>query len=133
MTRCISTSKARHWLPVLAVICLTLIGCSPKRHSASLRVAKPMTLEYHNPVWDGYLADPHVLRTRGEYYAYGTGDEHEGRRFPVLHSKDFVHWTFVGNALESVTDPPLKAYWCPSPAKVAPSSLARNACRSKPL
>ncbi|MBN1488711.1 MAG: glycoside hydrolase family 43 protein [Phycisphaerae bacterium] len=76
-----------------------------------------MTLEYHNPVWDGYLADPHVLRTSGGYYAYGTGKAHEGTHFPVLHSTDFVHWTFVGNALERVTDPPLKAYWAPEVAE----------------
>ncbi len=32
-----------------------------------------MRLEYENPVWDGYLADPQVLKTGGEYYADGGG------------------------------------------------------------
>jgi beta-xylosidase len=75
------------------------------------------TLEYQNPVWDGYLADPQVLETGGEYYAYGTGDEHQGRQFPVLHSKDFVHWKFVGNALETVAEPKMEAYWAPEVAE----------------
>jgi hypothetical protein len=54
-----------------------------------------MSLTYQNPVWPGYLADPFVLKTGGEYYAYGTGssigdDLSNGRMFPVLHSKDHV-------------------------------------------
>ena len=80
-------------------------------------------LSYSNPVFDGYFADPAVLRTsRGDYYAYGTGHgpERDGRQFPVLHSSDFVHWTYVGGAL-----PPLRpeggeeftAYWAPEVAE----------------
>lgn len=76
-----------------------------------------VVLEYENPLWDGYLADPQVLRTGGEYYAYGTGPEHGGRQFPVLHSKDFTHWEFVGNALETLADPKVKAYWAPEVAE----------------
>jgi hypothetical protein len=40
-----------------------------------------MRLEYENPVWDGYLADPQVLKTGGEYYAYGTGPAPIGVQF----------------------------------------------------
>ena len=79
-------------------------------------VAGERTLEYQNPVWDGYLADPMVLKLGTEYYAYGTGPENEGRQFPVLHSKDFVNWTFLGNALETVTAPRMEAYWAPEVA-----------------
>ena len=74
-------------------------------------------LEYENPVWGGYLADPQVLKTGGEYYAYGTGPAHKGRQFPVLHSKDFAHWEFLGNALETLVDPKVKAYWAPEVAE----------------
>lgn len=79
--------------------------------------APPATLEYENPVWDGYLADPQVLRTGGEYYAYGTGHAHGGRQFPVLRSRDFAKWEFVGNALETLADPKAKAYWAPEVAE----------------
>lgn len=76
-----------------------------------------LRLEYENPVWDGYLADPQVLKTGGEYYAYGTGPAHQGRQFPMLHSKDFAHWEFLGNALETLADPKVKAYWAPEVAE----------------
>ena len=61
-----------------------------------------------NPVYNGYFADPFVWEHQGVYYAIGTGaaeaegevDEVGERRiFPLLHSDDFVHWQFAGNAL----------------------------------
>jgi beta-xylosidase len=77
----------------------------------------PRTLQYHNPVWDGAFADPQLLETGGEYYAYGTGEAHNGREFPILHSKDFARWEFIGNALETVADPKLDPYWAPEVAE----------------
>ena len=75
------------------------------------------SLDYTNPVWDGYLADPHVLKTRGEYYAYGTGQTRNGKEFPILRSEDFVTWTFVDNALEPPADLELEEYWAPEVAE----------------
>jgi beta-xylosidase len=112
----LASQNRRRWLVLVAAPFLAA-GCRMTETVSEPDADPSMTLEYHNPVWDGYLADPHVLKTRGGYYAYGTGSEHEGRQFPVLHSKDFVDWTFVGNALESVTDPPLQAYWAPEVAE----------------
>ncbi|RIK72094.1 MAG: glycoside hydrolase [Planctomycetota bacterium] len=89
----------------------------PAAAQAAQPAAESLTLEYHNPVWDGYLADPQVLKTGGEYYAYGTGPAHEGRHFPVLRSKDFVHWEFVGNALETPVEPKMEAFWAPEVAE----------------
>jgi beta-xylosidase len=81
-----------------------------------------MSVTYQNPVWPGYLADPFVLKTGGEYYAYGTGssigdDLSNGRMFPVLHSKDLAHWEFVGGALKPLTDFASTAYWAPEVAE----------------
>ena len=65
-----------------------------------------MILNYQNPVWDGYLADPFVLCWRGEYFAYGTGSsigdvrQSGGRMFPVLRSRDLARWEYIGGALE---------------------------------
>lgn len=65
-----------------------------------------MILNYQNPVWDGYLADPFVLRWQGEYYAYGTGSSigdvktSRTRMFPVVHSRDLATWELLGGALE---------------------------------
>jgi beta-xylosidase len=81
-----------------------------------------MNLTYQNPVWSGYLADPFVLKTGGDYYAYGTGssvgdDLSNGRMFPVLHSKDLAHWEFVGGALQPLSDFASTAYWAPEVAE----------------
>lgn len=74
---------------------------------------EPMTLTYTNPVWKEYLADPQVLYTNGWYYAYGTGQTENGSHFPILKSKDFTNWQFVGGALRPLTDPAVEQYWAP--------------------
>ncbi len=80
-------------------------------------------LTYQNPVWDGYMADPFVLRWAGMYYAYGTNAsgtsriENDGKIFRVLRSSDLVQWECVGGALEPPTDPPPEACWAPEVAE----------------
>jgi arabinan endo-1,5-alpha-L-arabinosidase len=54
---------------------------------------------YTNPVWPGYFADPFVLKSGRDYWAYGTGPGADGREIPVLHSTDLVHWESKGAAL----------------------------------
>ncbi len=88
---------------VLAAMLCVVGGC----HRGSSK------LSYHNPVWEGYLADPQVMQYQGVYYAYGTGSGLDGRQFPVLRSEDFVTWTHVGGALEPVAEPVMKDYWAP--------------------
>jgi len=69
---------------------------------------------YANPVYDGYLGDPFVLKHNGEYYAYGTVPLGE-LVVPVLHSCDLVRWSLLGDALvlaESAFD----AIWAPEVA-----------------
>lgn len=71
-------------------------------------------ITYSNPVWNGYLADPFVLKHLGEYWAYGTSAQQEdGRWFPMLHSTDLFHWKYIGGALEPLTNPDAWAYWAP--------------------
>ncbi|BAT54066.1 glycoside hydrolase family protein [Nostoc sp. NIES-3756] len=85
-------------------------------------------MNYTNPVYDGYFADPFVWQHEGVYYAIGTGaaeaegnvDEidiaHKSRVFPLLRSFDFVNWHFVGNALLR-PDPALgDNFWAPEVA-----------------
>lgn len=97
-------------------------GCGSGGPRAGTSVAtqaaeKGLVLEYSNPVWEGYLADPQVIKVDDGYYAYGTGEAFEGRQFPVLHSTDFVHWKHIGNALETVAAPKMKDYWAPEVAE----------------
>ncbi len=71
-------------------------------------------LSYSNPVWEGYLADPFVMKHNGEFWAYGTADrQDDGRWFPVLHSTDLTRWEYLGGALEPLRDPAGTAYWAP--------------------
>jgi len=76
------------------------------------------SLEYSNPVWPHYFADPFVLRYRGSYFAYGTGAEPveaDGRAFPVLRSDDLAHWEYVGGAVRPIAG--ATAYWAPEAAE----------------
>ena len=69
---------------------------------------------YTNPLYDGYLADPFVLKYNGEYYAYGTVPI--GRcAIPVLHSTDLIEWRRVGNALEPFARE-FDCFWAPEVA-----------------
>jgi beta-xylosidase len=77
-----------------------------------------MTETLYQPVWPGEFADPFVLKVQGDYYAYGTsGLIHEGRRFPILHSTDFIHWEHIGNALDSLPGLEDGNYWAPEVAE----------------
>lgn len=69
---------------------------------------------YANPVHDGYLGDPFVLKHNGEYYAYGTMRPGEPT-VPVLHSWDLVNWRPLGNAL-TLRDDASEALWAPEVA-----------------
>jgi len=90
--------------------------------------AATMTLQWENPVWSGYLADPHVLHASdGFYYAYGTGlrdDWHLNKgelpyenHIPVIRSKDLQKWELVGGALPEEEGLPLKRRWAPEVAE----------------
>jgi GH43 family beta-xylosidase len=69
---------------------------------------------YTNPVHDGYLGDPFVLKHNGEYYAYGTVPLGE-LTVPVLYSRDLVSWRPLGAAL-ALRDDAFEALWAPEVA-----------------
>jgi GH43 family beta-xylosidase len=71
---------------------------------------KPAT--FVNPVYPYSFPDPFVLKFRGEYFAYCTGDAEDGNIFRILHSPNLVNWTYVGSAMEPLgSRPPF--YWAP--------------------
>lgn len=76
-------------------------------------------LTYANPLWDGYLADPFLVRWQGSYYAYGTGAaDREGKRFPLLRSPDLTTWEYLGGALAPLPHlAPNADYWAPEVAE----------------
>lgn len=68
---------------------------------------------YRNPVYDGYFADPFVLRCAQGYVAYGTGSVVDGRVFEVLTSPDLSRWHRAGGALEPAAAQLGPTYWAP--------------------
>ena len=56
-------------------------------------------LAYHNPVYAHDFADPFALKYGGEYWAYCTGHQPDGRVFGILRSRDLVHWQAMGGAM----------------------------------
>ncbi len=80
------------------------------------------------PAFDGYFADPMVLRCTGElegagyrYAAYGTGDPAESKEasdrvFEAVVSDDLVTWKSAGRVLERVSIDLGVDYWAPEVA-----------------
>lgn len=67
--------------------------------------------EYRNPVYQGYMADPFVLKFNGEYFAYGTAPQEHGA-MPILHSADLLTWQRIGEArIELEGD--FRSFWAP--------------------
>ena len=73
---------------------------------------------FTNPVYDGYFADPFVLRHDGRYFAYGTNDaERSGKAFEILESDDLVHWRSIGRAIDAVDGLDARDHWAPEVAE----------------
>jgi beta-xylosidase len=82
-------------------------------------------MRYTNPVYPGYFADPYVWRRGDDYFAIGTGPEEaegvvtESRHpsvFPILHSRDLVHWKSLGRALVRPGRAVGNSFWAPEVA-----------------
>lgn len=60
---------------------------------------RPKPGEYSNPILQGFYPDPTVLRVGRDYYlANSTFSWFPG--IPIFHSRDLVHWTQIGNAID---------------------------------
>lgn len=73
----------------------------------------PTSARYRNPVYDGYFADPFVLRDDDGYVAYGTGSTVGGLVFEVLRSPDLASWQRVGGAMQPLPPEFGTDYWAP--------------------
>lgn len=89
-----------------SIVFLALVGASAVRAEV---------LEYENPVWDGYLADPFAFKSGDTWYAIGTGETEDGKQFPILKSENFTDWELVGGALEKIEG--IDEYWAPEIAE----------------
>jgi len=82
-------------------------------------------MNYPNPVYSEYFADPFVWRHEGIYYAIGTGPAEatgqvaaaaRSRVFPLLQSPDLVHWQLMGKALSRPDASLGDNFWAPEVA-----------------
>lgn len=84
------------------------------RYTVTVAGQKPQsfqvkTVQYNNPVLDGFYADPEILYAEktGKFYIYPTSDGFtgwSGTYFKVFSSPDLVHWKDNGEILRLGTD-----------------------------
>jgi GH43 family beta-xylosidase len=67
---------------------------------------------YVNPVYPNSFPDPFVLKHKGKYYGYCTGDAAGGLIFGIIGSDDLVNWQDIGGAMSPIADAP-PFYWAP--------------------
>lgn len=74
---------------------------------------------YENPIIFVDYSDPDVIRVKDDFYMVSSSFAHTPG-LPVLHSKDLVNWTIIGNAIQNLPDPVFekpqhgKGVWAPS-------------------
>lgn len=82
-------------LPLCLALAMPWLQSAPPRLLAADHAASARHATYRNPVFDRPFPDPQVLQMGSNYYAYGTTLpwEPQDHLFPILHSRDLVHWT----------------------------------------
>lgn len=104
--------RLRFWLLMAALVTLTGCGHSNAASSGPSIAGVP----YRNPVFARDFPDPYVLRLGPHnYYAYATTTGWERGYFPILHSRDAVHWKYVGDVFTLQNRPIWSEadYWAP--------------------
>lgn len=85
-------------LLLIAIACAGWLAACATPQGASRGRKPPSTRTYTNPVWARDFPDPHILRWKGTYYAYGTHSGPGG--FQLMESPDLVHWNHKGACFE---------------------------------
>src|SRR3569833_385717 len=63
---------------------------------------KPGAGEYGNPILQGFYPDPSEVRVGDDYYLVNSTFAWFPD-IPVFHSRDLVHWTQIGSAIDRST------------------------------
>ncbi len=72
--------------------------------------------EYENPVRPGDFPDPSVIRVGQEYWATATSSEW-APYFPLLHSRDLIHWELKGPVFSERPEWAKSNFWAPEIAE----------------
>jgi len=62
---------------------------------------------FRNPILTGFHPDPSICRKGNDFYIVNSTFEFFPG-LPIYHSRDLVHWTLIGNALDRPSQLPLK-------------------------
>ncbi len=62
---------------------------------------------FHNPILTGFHPDPSICRVGEDFYLTTSTFEYFPG-LPIYHSRDLVHWGFIGNALNRPSQLPLQ-------------------------
>jgi len=108
-----SLMRSLRWLYSVLASATVLAGAAPPPPTSVARFdwfeyrgddhqPKPGAGEYGNPILQGFYPDPSILRVDRDYYLVNsTFAWFPG--MPVFHSRDLVHWTQIGNAIDRPT------------------------------
>jgi xylan 1,4-beta-xylosidase len=96
------------WIAALALLVAAPVASFAKpapaefdwfEYSGHDGLPKPGPSEYSNPILQGFYPDPSILRVGSDYYLVNsTFAWFPG--MPIFHSRDLVHWTQIGNAID---------------------------------
>lgn len=96
------------WIAAAAMLVAAPVASSAKQapaqfdwfeYSGSDGLPKPGPGEYANPILQGFYPDPSIVRVGEDYYLVNsTFSWFPG--MPIFHSRDLVHWTQIGNAID---------------------------------
>jgi xylan 1,4-beta-xylosidase len=84
--------------------------------SLAALAANAIALDYHNPVRAGDFPDPSVIRVGQDYWATATSSEW-APHFPLLHSRDLVHWELKGPVFTERPGWAKSNFWAPEIAE----------------
>ncbi len=59
----------------------------------------PSPTSFRNPILPGFHPDPSIVRVGGDYYLVNSSFGYYPG-LPIFHSRDLVHWTQIGNAID---------------------------------
>lgn len=92
---------------ILALLVWPALGSPAPAGASTIR-------RYHNPVFAKPFPDPMVLRVGPrDYWAYGTSLGWNPGYFPILYSRDLVHWRYQGDLFPSVPSWVTGDTWAP--------------------
>src|SRR4051794_3823366 len=87
-------------------LAVTFVAC------LSLLTFLARAADYTNPVLHGDFPDPSLIRVGSNYWATATTSEW-APLFPLLHSRDLVHWKVEGAVFQKRPEWSDGKYWAP--------------------